>query len=427
VDPIPSDKRSIRDANDKYHFSQFLGDRREGRIDAPEFSMDWGTRMPEVVWRREIGAGWSGVAVARGLALTLQQTDEGESLVALRLNTGQPVWEVTVPGRHLHPLGGLGPRSTPTIVERGEQAVVVAQTALGHVICADLETGTRLWDVNLLQLVGLSQQEAEQDVMWGRSGSPLVLEDMVVVPLGGASKQSDSMRSLIAFGLLDGVERWRGGTTQIAYTSPVYLVVDGVPQIVSVNEGNVTGLDQSTGQVLWSSPWPSKSNGDACATQPVAVDGNRILLGKGYAQGSKLIEVRHRTEGADSGLSRWDVTDVWANTRTLKTKFTNPVIFEGMAYALSDGVLECVDPQTGTRSWRGARFGQGQMLVVNGGILVLAEDGRIASIDRSTGTTIAEVSVLDGITWNPPAVAGPYLLVRNGSEMVCLSNSVDVK
>ena len=35
---------------------------------------------------------------------------------------------------------------------------------------------------------------------------------------------------------------------------------------------------------------------------------------------------------------------------------------------------------------------------------------------------MAELSVLEGITWNTPAVAGPFLLVRNGSEVVCLQS-----
>jgi len=30
--------------------------------------------------------------------------------------------------------------------------------------------------------------------------------------------------------------------------------------------------------------------------------------------------------------------------------------------------------------------------------------------------------VLEGITWNTPAVAGKFLLVRNGSEVVCLES-----
>jgi outer membrane protein assembly factor BamB len=254
--------------------------------------------------------------------------------------------------------------------------------------------------------------------MWGRSASPLVINDKVIVPLGGSPKVGSGIHSLIALDIATGAERWINGKSQIAYASPALLTLDGVEQIVSVNEGNVTGHEIATGRVLWESPWPSKSNGDACASQPVQVDGTKVLLGKGYAQGSKLIEVTQAT-------GNWTAKDVWENTRTLKTKFTNSVIHDGKAYALSDGVLECVEPLTGTREWRGPRYGQGQMLVVNGTILVSSEDGRIASVDRITGKPIAEMPVLDGITWNPPSIAGPYLLVRNATEAVCLHSPLD--
>jgi outer membrane protein assembly factor BamB len=276
--------------------------------------------------------------------------------------------------------------------------------------------------VNLLQLAGINQEEAEQDVMWGRSGSPLVIGDLAILPFGGSRKKSTQVNTLIALDLTTGKERWVGGGSQISYASPAWLTIDGETQIVSVNEGNATGHDAKTGNVLWESPWPSKSNADACASQPVQVDGNRILLGKGYAQGSKLIEVRRKKDGEADAWKEWEVFDVWTNTRTLKTKFTNAVIFDGKAYALSDGILECVDPLTGTRLWRGPRYGQGQMLIVNGTILVSAEDGRIASVDPNTGKPIAEMGVLEGITWNTPAVTGPYLLVRNGNEAVCLTS-----
>jgi outer membrane protein assembly factor BamB len=411
--PIVQKVEAMQDEDRGYRFSQFLGSQRDGKIDAPEFSMAWNEKLPQIVWRRQMGAGWSGFAVARGMAITLEQREDHEVLCALRLSSGETVWEHMLPGRHFHPLGGLGPRSTPTVVEQGDQGWVVAQSATGVVACVELATGKPRWQVSLLELAGISQAESEQEVMWGRSGSPLVVDDVVFVPLGGGKNQADSPKSLIALGLEDGAERWRAGTSQIAYTSPTLLNLDGELQLVSVNEGNITGHDPKTGAVWWTSPWPSRSNGDACASQPVAVDGRRILIGKGYAQGSKLIEVR-KADGA------WTASDVWTNKRVLKTKFTNSVVEHGKVFALSDGVLECVDPNTGTREWRGGRFGQGQLLMVNGTVLISAEDGRIASVDAASGKLIGEMSVLEGVTWNVPAVAGPYLLVRNATEAVCL-------
>jgi outer membrane protein assembly factor BamB len=404
-----------------YRSAQFLGTNRNGVVESPEFSMRWDIHPPQELWRRKIGEGWSSFAIANGMAITLHQRDEHEVVSAWSLTTGETRWEHEIPGRHYHPMGGLGPRSTPTLVSHHGRDLVLAQSSLGIVVCLDGSDGEKLWQVNLLARAGIDQKESETQVMWGRSGSPLVVDDIVIVPMGGSPSLPANMHSLIALELADGTERWVGGDTQISYASPALLTIDGQRQIVSVNEGSVTGHNVATGVVLWSIPWPSKSNADACASQPVQVDVSKILLGKGYAQGSKLIEVRRDSKG-DGESSGWMVQDIWAKPRVLKTKFTNAVIYGGKAYALSDGVLECVDPFTGDRVWRGPRYGQGQMLVVNGTILVSAEDGRIASLDRTTGQVQRELQVLDGVTWNLPAIAGPYLLLRNGSEAVCLTS-----
>lgn len=413
----------------KARFTQFLGDSRDGIVDEPSFSMEWEKKLPAVVWRHSIGEGWSGFAIAEALAVTLEQVDDEEALTALKFATGEFAWQHKMPGRHFNALGGLGPRSTPTLVESDGQWSVVALGASGHLVRVELLTGKPIWEINLNELCGLSQTEFELDVMWGRSSSPLVKDGVVYVPLGGRTVDNDSPKSLIAIGFEDGKEIWRNGLAQVAYASPAFLELDGVPQVVSVNEGCVTGHDPSTGKVLWSSPWPSKSNADACASQPVQVDGQRLLIGKGYAQGSKMIRVtRNQSESATSNgdsnevLGRFEAEDIWVNTKTLKTKFTNAVHLKGRLYALSDGVLECVDAETGERVWRGGRFGQGQILIVNGKILVMAEDGRVAAVEIDRGKTIAELPVLEGITWNTPAVAGKFLLVRNGSEVVCLES-----
>jgi outer membrane protein assembly factor BamB len=119
----------------------------------------------------------------------------------------------------------------------------------------------------------------------------------------------------------------------------------------------------------------------------------------------------------------WKVDTLWATNKILKTKFTSAIPYEGLLYGLSDGVLECIDPKDGSRLWRGKRYGHGQAIIVNGNLLVTTEDGRIALVPAtatSQGKPIAEMTVLEGITWNVPAVAGPYLLVRNAEFAACL-------
>ena len=430
--PVRPQRPEIQEANipaelQSHRFSQFLGNDRSGIVDEPLFSMDWDRKLPTLLWRRPIGDGWSGFSVSQGIALTLEQNEQDEVLTALSLLNGKALWSVKRPGRHYHPMGGLGPRSTPTIVNYKDQTLVVALTATGHLLCVDLRTGSVRWEHQLLEKSQTNQADFELAVNWGRAASPLVHKDRVIVPLGGA--QNKIAASLMACSLDDGSVLWTQGKSQISYASPVLMNIHGVEQIVSVNEGDVTGHAWEDGRVLWTSPWASNSNGAACASQPILIDSDKILVGKGYSQGSKLFEVRFNQVGSETepienlqpGDPAWSTKDLWSINKILKTKFTSSIYHDGKLFALSDGILECVDPADGSRIWRGQRYGQGQTLMVNGTLLVSSEDGRIVAVDKQSGKPIAEMNVLEGITWNTCAVAGPFLLVRNGSEAVCLT------
>lgn len=408
-----------------FESTQFLGSVRNGIVSNQEFSVHWETQLPKVVWKLPIGAGWSSFAVSSGLAITLEQIDEQESVTALDLTTGNVVWRLKTPGRHTQAFGGVGPRSTPTIY----QGKVFAQTAMGIVSCMELQTGKLIWQQDLLKLAGVDKETSEKAILWGRSGSPLVVDNQIVVPFGGRSGDK-SLRSLISFDLETGKELWRSGEQQIAYSSPVLMTLCGVRQIVNVNEDFAVGYSPINGKVIWTTDWPSKSNGDACSSQAVQLDERRLLLGKGYALGSKAIELTYSGSAPEneSDAAFWKVEQVWSNSKILKTKFTSSILFDGSLFGLSDGVLECVDPKDGTRIWRGKKYGQGQLIVVNKHLLVTTEDGRIVLIPATReglGKAIAEMPVLEGITWNVPAVAGPYLLVRNAEFAACLMSSAE--
>ena len=77
------------------------------------------------------------------------------------------------------------------------------------------------------------------------------------------------------------------------------------------------------------------------------------------------------------------------------------------------------DAETGELKWKGGRYGYGQVLLAGNNLIVLTEDGDLALV-RAVPERYQEVTrfhVLDGKTWNVPAMAGGYLLVRNLAEM----------
>ena len=407
--------------------TQLLGNERNGLISSPEFSTDWGQRPPKILWKRPIGLGWSGTVIRDQKIFTLYQAEQNETIAALDLLSGATIWETKLPGYHTHPLGGTGPRSTSTIFDD----LLVSQTASGQLVVCKLATGEIVWKKDLIELGGWTLSQSEYAITWGRSASPLVInrngKPTVIVPLGG-SKDNPEPISMAAFDLETGELVWRVGRDQIAYSSPVVFNIHGQDHIAIIQENFAIGYSISDGSEIWRADWPSKSGGDACASQPVLVGTNRVLLSKGYALGSKLIEIEAQAEqkqdNNESGVPKWTVKTIWDHTSLLKTKFTSAIYHQGKLFGLSDGVLECVDPNTGKRVWKKGRYGQGQLLVVNELLLVSTEDGRIALVHPERGELIYEMPVIEGITWNIPTVAGPFLIVRNGEEIACLHSPI---
>jgi outer membrane protein assembly factor BamB len=92
-----------------------------------------------------------------------------------------------------------------------------------------------------------------------------------------------------------------------------------------------------------------------------------------------------------------------------------------LVYGLDDGILVCFDPAAGDLKWKGNRYGHGQMLLVGDSILLMAENGEVLLIQPSPQEeiVIGRFRALRSKTWNPPALAGEFLFVRNDSEAAC--------
>ena len=390
-------------------FWQFLGPQRNARVDYVKLSRDWNATPPRLIWRQPIGAGWSPFSAVERYAVTLEQRGAEEYVTCYDIDTGKVIWSHGTKARHQSLPGGVGPRSSPTI----HDGRVYTLGAVGELLCLDSETGSVVWRDNLLSRYGVAQEEDEKGVAWGRAGSPLIVDNLVVVPAGGPA--TGAKVSLAAFDKNTGKLAWQAGQDQISYASPVLTTLANVRQIVSVNEKTVTGHDPSTGKQLWEFSWLGNTTQDTNASQPLPAGDDRILVSKGYGRGAALFRV--------SGTSQNDLQaeEVWSDRTILKTKFTNVVIYRDHIYGLSDGILECVDLSNGKRQWKKGRYGQGQILGVGDVILIQAESGDVAMVEANPVEfkEIGRFSAIEGITWNNLCLQGKKLLVRNAEEAAC--------
>lgn len=380
----------------EHDFPQFLGPERSGLVRGVQLARDWSVRVPRELWRQPVGVGWSSFAVVGSCAITQEQRGDSELTVCYDIDTGRPLWEHANPVRFSEGMGGDGPRATPTI--DGGRVYVLGAT--GVLDCLDGATGKAIWSRDVLKENDLP------NLIWGKSSSPLVVDDLVVVSGGDVKKAT-----LLAYKKETGEPAWQAGADKASYSSPLLATLAGVRQILSVNAGSVTGHDPADGHELWSFPWPGEF---AKASQPIVLDSDRVFISAGYGLGCSLLQL----EAGEAG--RMQVRELWHSPH-MKTQFTSAVLRDGFAYGLDDGILACVDLATGERKWKGGRYGHGQVLLINDVILVQAESGEIALVaaDAAGHNELGRFRALKSKTWNNPALAGGKLLVRNDREAAC--------
>jgi hypothetical protein len=189
-------------------------------------------------------------------------------------------------------------------------------------------------------------------------------------------------------------------------------MIDGVPQILLLDEGGATSVAPADGTLLWQHSWPGigilqpalTAEGDVLVSQ---VDANAVPLG------TRRIAVEHRAGG-------WTVEERWTSIR-LKPSFSALVVHEGHAFGFDGRLLTCIDVEGGERKWKGGRYGSGQLVLLpdQDVLLVVSEEGELALVAATPDhyTELARVPAIEGKTWNQPVLVGDVLLVRNGEEM----------
>jgi outer membrane protein assembly factor BamB len=378
-------------------FPQFLGPDRTGILSGPALDRDWTSRPPRLLWLRPVGAAWSGFAVSEGRAVTQEQDGENELVTCYELFTGRRLWSHSYAARYFTTIAGEGPRATPTLAN----GRVYTLGATGVLTCLELESGRALWSRNIAVENGANVPE------WGLSGSPLVDGDRVVVSAGGPNG-----KSLVAYRIEGGAPLWSGGDDEAGYGSPALALLAGRQQILAFNRRRITAHDADAGRVLWEYPW---GRGFPHVAVPVAVSSNTVLFSSGYGVGSELLRIDVRADGSMAAER------VWKSIR-MKAKFNNPLAYRGHLYGLDDGVLACIDLADGSQKWKEGRYGHGQVLLVGETLLVTSETGEILLVDPTPEAhrVLARHRVFQRKTWNPPALVGKVLLVRNDAEAACL-------
>jgi outer membrane protein assembly factor BamB len=372
----------------------FRGPRRDGVYREGRIRTNWPAGGLTPLWKQPAGGGYASFVVADGRAFTIEQRGAKEVVAAYDVGTGRELWTNIWEAEFRESMGGDGPRATPT----WSDGRVYALGAIGELRALDAASGQVRWRTNILNDAGAS------NLTWGMAAAPLVVGNTLIVLPGGAAGAS-----VLAYDRVTGRRLWSALQDQASYASPVQVTLGGVPQILVFTAARLVGLSLDGGTVLWDYAWPGPNGINAA--QPLVLDGDRVYISSGYGMGAAVLQIAK----GDSGFS---AREVWRNTR-MKNRFASAVVHDGVIYGLDESILAAVDAATGEQKWKGGRYGYGQLLLADGHLIVLTEDGELALVKANPARheEIARFQVLNGKTWNPPAMAGGYLLVRNLAEM----------
>jgi outer membrane protein assembly factor BamB len=243
------------------------------------------------------------------------------------------------------------------------------------------------------------------------AASPLIVDDKVIVLPGGTSG-----KSVVAYNKLTGAPVWKVLSDVQAYVSPMLVDLAGRRQIVVVSSTRVVGLTPEKGDLLWSYTWDTDMGINV--SMPIVVDRDRFFISSGYGKGAALVEVK------GSG-NTYTASTIWEN-KNMKNKFNTSVLYNGYIYGLDEGIMVCLDVNTGERKWKEGRFGYGQIILTNGHLIVTSDQGEVALLKATPEkyTEVARFTAVQGQTWNYPAIASGRLLVRNSNEMAAYDLSV---
>lgn len=384
---------------------QFRGPQGQGHADAHDLPTRW-SETENVAWKIAIpGEGHSSPIVVNDQIWLTSAQEEGRSLRALCIDRagGEVIRNV-----ELFRLDDAGPKNvknsfaSPTPVVDKDRVYI----HFGQRGTACLSTsGDVLWKNSTLRY----------NQPYGGASTPILFENLLILTCDGTDTQF-----LVALNRQTGKVVWKTVRTHfkeratplplMAYSTPLVVVVDGVPQIVSSAADHAAAYDAHTGREIW---W-LRYDGFSEVFRPVTWRGLVFLQGFENVAEVKLYAIRPDGKG--------EITNThieWKLDRGAPF-VPSPLVVEDELYIINDsGIAMCLDAKNGHEHWKQRLGGNhsASPLYGDGKIYCFSEQG-VSSVlvPGKKFQRLAENKLADGIVASP-AAAGRAIYIRTTSHL----------
>jgi outer membrane protein assembly factor BamB len=340
---------------------QFLGPTRDGSSAEKGLFATWTKNGPPLRWSVPVGDGYSSPVVVGKRVVVFHRVGNEETIECFETDKGKSEWKFAYATKYQDPLGkGDGPRATPLIA--GGKVYTLGPD--GVLTCVELESGKKVWQESLRSKYKL------RDNYFGLGTTPLLEGDVLLMNLGAKGA------GIVALNKDSGKEVWTATDVDASYSSPVGATIDGVRHAIFFTREGLLSLDPTNGKERFSKRWRARINASVNAAAPLVV-GDEIFVSASYQTGALLVKAKK-----DS------IEEIWSNDTSLSCHFNTPVVQDGYLYGIdgrqeTGGQLRCVEWKTGKVRWTKEKFGCAALLLADGHIIALTEEGDLVLIEAT--------------------------------------------
>lgn len=379
---------------------QYLGPERNGISRGPALTETWGPSGPRVVWRKPVGAGFSGPVIAQDRLILFHRVGANEVVEALDPRTGAPQWRYAYPTTYRDDFGfDEGPRAVPVVAN----GIVYTFGAQGQLHAIELTTGKRLWSEDTMGRFGVPKG------FFGAAGSPLVEDGRVLANIGGRNA------GIVAFDQKTGKVLWTATNDGASYSSAIGATIAGRRYAIFLTRNALVGVDPATGAPQFQRPWRARLAASVTVATPLVI-GDLIFASAEYGPGAAVL----RLDGSK-------LVELWASDDVLSNHYATSVYHDGHLYGFHGRQefgpsLRAVELKTGKVRWSQEQYRAGTVTLVGDRLLIVRESGEMVLAPASPDAfrPIARATILPATVRAYPAVANGLLYVRNENTLVCL-------